>query len=89
MPPALLLAAVFTFTTDPPDNPVLAAARKRQEAIKSIEFLCTVTEVKEPFSDYDRKTPEVRTVSRWTERIVFDGNRSKTEVRRFFFGPTE
>lgn len=71
------------------DNPVLVAAKKRQDAVKSIEVVCVVTEVQEPFSDFDAKGPAVRTVNTWRERIVFDGDRSRTEVWRFHSGPTE
>ena len=83
--PAALLAVAF-LALSPTDNPVLTAAKKRQDAIRSIEVLCTITEVRKPFSDTGGKTPTEQTTRTWRERIVFDGIRSRLETRISDYG---
>lgn len=84
MPPALLLIAALAVA--PPDNPVLAAARKRQEAIRSVEFVLKVTEVTEPggasTTPSVRLKPLERTTVTWTAHVLFDGDRSRVEDDR-------
>lgn len=74
-----LLVGVAHAQTPPADSPALAAARKRQDAIKSIEFTVRVKQVVEPNvmrqSERDGKGtyPKERTTIESVNRLVFDG----------------
>lgn len=84
---ALLFVALLAPAAEP-DNPVLDAAMKRQEAIKSIEFVLKVSEVIEKGGESTSpptpgeklpKLPAQQTTRNWSERLVLDGKRSRWE----------
>lgn len=83
---ATLLAVAF-LALDPPDNPVLAAAKQRQEEIRSIEFVGTFTAPAErlPASTPPRPgqpAEQVRQVKSLDGyfRVLIDGDWSRVEL---------
>jgi len=85
---ALVLAALLAPAVDPAEQPAVVAARKRQEAIRSVEFVCRVRQVMEPGGDKfamiragrnSGPIPTVRTTTEWTFRIIIDDRRTRVE----------
>lgn len=87
---ALLLSVVATATAlgQTAESPATAAARKRQEAIKSVEFIFTIKETTQPgaFSVDDPRSansgklfPDKVFTCESTNRILIDGDRIRHE----------
>lgn len=85
---AFALLTTVAFGAEP-DNPVVAAAKKRQEAIRSVEFVGRVKEVVEPGGNSlslprpgtrGRPSPSERVTLEYTFRFILDGDRYCMEV---------